>query len=77
LARLPVYLKADTPLACVLHRALTLGEQQIWFRLQGEERRTLDGYFSPMGYVKDDPLWPKGESAFIGYQLLLEYFTFR
>lgn len=29
-----------------------------------------------MGFGKDDPLWPKGESAFSGYQLLLEYFTF-
>ncbi|MDN6934659.1 type VI secretion system baseplate subunit TssF, partial [Klebsiella pneumoniae] len=77
LSRLPLYLNADSPLACALHRALTLGVQQIWFRLPGEERRTLDGYFSPMGVGKDDPLWPKGESAFSGYQLLLEYFTFR
>ncbi len=30
-----------------------------------------------MGFGKDDPLWPKAESAFSGYQLLLEYFTFR
>ncbi|EPL7539355.1 type VI secretion system baseplate subunit TssF [Klebsiella pneumoniae] len=77
LSRLPLYLNADSPLACALHRALTLGVQQIWFRLPGEERRTLDGYFSAMGFGKDDPLWPKGESAFSGYQLLLEYFTFR
>ena len=71
LSRLPLYLNADSPLACALHRALTLGVQQIWFRLPGEERRTLDGYFSPMGFGKDDPLWPKGESAFSGSQLLL------
>ncbi|MCZ5415212.1 type VI secretion system baseplate subunit TssF, partial [Escherichia coli] len=32
---------------------------------------------SPMGFDDDDRLWPKGESAFSGYQLLLEYFTFR
>lgn len=29
LSRLPLYLNADSPLACALHRALTLGVQQI------------------------------------------------
>ncbi|HFG1122588.1 TPA: type VI secretion system baseplate subunit TssF, partial [Klebsiella pneumoniae] len=41
------------------------------------ERVSLDGYFSPGGFSEEDRLWPKGESAFSGYQLLLEYFTFR
>ncbi|WP_262163203.1 type VI secretion system baseplate subunit TssF, partial [Escherichia coli] len=59
------------------HRALTLGTQQFWLRLPGQGRRVLDAHFSPMGFDDDDRLWPKGESAFSGYQLLLEYFTFR
>ena len=37
----------------------------------------VEAHFSPMGFDDDDRLWPKGESAFSGYQLLLEYFTFR
>lgn len=77
LSRLPLYLNADSPVACALHRALTLGTQQFWLRLPGQERRVLDAHFSPMGFDDDDRLWPKGESAFSGYQLLLEYFTFR
>ncbi|MDV3384542.1 type VI secretion system baseplate subunit TssF [Klebsiella pneumoniae] len=32
--------------------------------------------FFPGGFSEEDRLWPKG-SAFSGYQLLLEYFTFR
>lgn len=77
LSRLQLYLNADSPVACALHRALTLGTQQFWLRLPGQERRVLDAHFSPMGFDDDDRLWPKGESAFSGYQLLLEYFTFR
>ncbi len=77
LSRLPLYLNADSPIACALHRALTLGTQQIWLRLPGHERRVLEGHFSAQGLGDDDRLWPKGESAFSGYQLLLEYFTFR
>ncbi len=77
LSRLPFYLNADSPVACALHRALTLGTQQFWLRLPGQDRRTLDAHFSPLGFEDNDRLWPKGESAFSGYQLLLEYFTFR
>lgn len=32
---LPLYLNADSPVACALHRALTLGTQQFWLRLPG------------------------------------------
>ncbi len=31
----------------------------------------------PAGFSTEERLWPKAESAFSGYQLLLEYFTFR
>lgn len=72
LSRLPLYLNADSPVACALHRALTLGTQQFWLRLPGQDRRTLDAHFSPLGFEDNDRLWPKGESAFSGYQLLLE-----
>lgn len=37
LSRLPLYLSADSPVACALHRALTLGTQQFWLRLPGRD----------------------------------------
>lgn len=57
LSRLPLYLSADSPVACALHRALTLGTQQFWLRLPGQGRRVLDAHFSPMGFDDDDRLW--------------------
>ncbi len=72
LAHLVLYLNADAPLACALHQALTLDTQP-----GQSQRESLVGHFSPKGFADDDRLWPKGESAFSGYQLLLEYFTFR
>lgn len=78
LRRLPLYLNADAPLASALHQALTLNAQAMYVRLPDNiERYPLDGYFSPKGFSEEDRLWPKGDSAFSGYQLLLEYFTFR
>ncbi|NWA02761.1 type VI secretion system baseplate subunit TssF [Pseudomonas gingeri] len=78
LSRLPLYLYADAPLASALHQALTLNARALYVRLPGQsERRVLDGHFSPKGFAEEDRLWPKGDSAFSGYQLLLEYFTFR
>ncbi|TDB45353.1 type VI secretion system baseplate subunit TssF [Photorhabdus khanii] len=78
LSRLPLYLSADSPLACALHRALTLQTQQLYLRLPGQpDRQLFDGVFSPQGFGDEERLWPKGNSAFSGYQLLLEYFTFR
>ncbi|WP_152227550.1 type VI secretion system baseplate subunit TssF [Pseudomonas sp. SCB32] len=78
LSRLPLYLNADAPLACALHRALTLNAQALYVQVPGHTGRLkLDGHFSPKGFGDEDRLWPKGDSAFSGYQLLLEYFTFR
>lgn len=78
LRRLPLYLNAEAPLACALHQALTLQTQALYLRLPGQvDRQPLTGHFSPLGFGEQDGLWPKGESAFSGYQLLLEYFTFR
>lgn len=78
LACLPLYLNASTSIANALHQALTLNAQTIYVRQPGQpERRQLEGYFAPKGFGDDDRLWPKGDSAFSGYQLLLEYFSFR
>lgn len=78
LSRLPLYLSADAPLASALHHALTLNTQALYVRLpEQHERQLLDGHFAPRGFADEDRLWPKGDSAFSGYQLLLEYFTFR
>ena len=78
LRRLPLYLNADSTVACALHRALTLKTQGMYIRLPGDtDRRPLEGFFSPLGFGDRDGLWPKGDCAFSGYQLLLEYFTFR
>ncbi|WEK28032.1 MAG: type VI secretion system baseplate subunit TssF [Candidatus Pseudomonas phytovorans] len=78
LAQIPLYLNADAALASALHQALTLKVQALYVRVPGEaERQALDGHFKPKGFADDDRLWPKGDSAFSGYQLLLEYFTFR
>jgi type VI secretion system protein ImpG len=78
LSRLPLYLNADAPLASALHQALTLNAQAMYVRVPERlDRQPLDGHFAPKGFADEDRLWPKGDSAFSGYQLLLEYFTFR
>nr|WP_225908636.1 type VI secretion system baseplate subunit TssF [Pseudomonas lactucae] len=78
LSRLPLYLNADAPLASALHQALTLNAQAMYVRWSGQtERQPLTAHFAPKGFADEDRLWPKGDSAFSGYQLLLEYFSFR
>lgn len=78
LRRLALYLGEDAVTGSALHLWLTRRQAALYLRLPGQtERVSLDGYFSPGGFSEEDRLWPKGESAFSGYQLLLEYFTFR
>ena len=78
LSNLPLYLNAGAPLASALHQALTLNAQTLYVRLPEQlDRQRLAGHFAPKGFAEEDRLWPKGDSAFSGYQLLLEYFTFR
>jgi type VI secretion system protein ImpG len=61
-----------------MHEAFTMNTARLWLRMPGDmDRRPLDGYFTALGFGDDDRLWPKGSSSFSGYQLLLEYFTFR
>jgi len=78
LSRLSLYLAAEAPVSSQLHLMLTRRQAAMYLRLPGQtDRMILDGYFSPGGFSEDDSLWPSGETAFGGYQLLLEYFTFR
>nr|WP_318383998.1 type VI secretion system baseplate subunit TssF [uncultured Enterobacter sp.] len=78
LGRLSLYLAADAPVCTTLHLMLTRRQAALYLRLPGQtDRIRLEGYFSPGGFGDDDRLWPKGETAFSGYQLLLEYFSFR
>lgn len=74
-----IYLDADSPVASALHLALTRRVQAMYVRHSETrtERVRFDGWCKPMGFDNTDRLWPKGDSAFSGYQLLLEYFSFR
>lgn len=61
-----------------MHEAFTMNVDRLWLRMSGDpDRRAFDGYFTALGFGDDDTLWPKSGSSFSGYQLLLEYFTFR
>ncbi|MGB9098680.1 type VI secretion system baseplate subunit TssF [Erwinia sp.] len=77
--KVALYLNADGPVASALHLALTRQMHAMHVRHAGThtERLRIDGWFKPMGFDDVDRLWPKGDSAFSGYQLLLEYFSFR
>lgn len=78
LGALPFYLAGDIPTTAALHLALTKQIAGIYLKLPTQkERIALPLYFSPGGFAPSDALWPKEESSFSGYQLLLEYFSFR
>ncbi|WP_047609058.1 type VI secretion system baseplate subunit TssF [Rahnella aquatilis] len=78
LGRLSLYLAADAPVSSQLHMMLTRRQAALYMRLPGQaDRIRLDGWFSPGGFGEEEGLWPKGDAGFSGYQLLLEYFTFR
>lgn len=78
LSHLPLWLGEDVVTGNALHLWLTKRQAGLYLRLPGQtDRIRIDGYFSPGGFAREDRLWPGGESAFSGYQLLLEYFTFR
>ena len=78
LNRVALYLNANASVANVLHQALTLNAQALYVRVPGQmQRQRLEGRFIPKGFDDADRLWSKGDSAFSGYQLLLEYFSFR
>ncbi len=78
-AHLRLYLNADRPVAMALHLALTRHVDDILLRLpdmSAEPRSLRDAYFAPAGFAAEERLWPKPDTAFGGYQLLLEYFSF-
>ncbi|VED48973.1 type VI secretion protein ImpG [Raoultella terrigena] len=74
-----IYLDAESPVASALHLALTRRVHAMYARHAATrtERIRFDGRYKPMGFEDNERLWPKGDSAFSGYQLLLEYFSFR
>jgi len=80
-SRLPLYLNADLPIAFALHLALTRQIDSITWRIpevrDGEALPLTGVTIEPAGFSTEERLWPKAEIAFSGYQLLLEYFTFR
>ncbi|MEK6421147.1 MAG: type VI secretion system baseplate subunit TssF [Burkholderia gladioli] len=81
LSRLRLYLSADLPTAFAMHLALTRQIDTIAWRVPGVH----DGHpvplagvtIEPAGFSTGERLWPNADAAFSGYQLLLEYFTFR
>ncbi|CAM6431920.1 Protein ImpG/VasA [Citrobacter sedlakii] len=77
LSRIPLYLNADAPMACALHEALTLNVAKMGIRFPGNaDRSPLNVRFTVCGFGRDEVLLPES-GGFSGYQLLLEYFTFR
>lgn len=81
LSRLRLYLNADLPVAFAMHLALTREVGEIQWRIpevRNGEAVALPGItIEAAGFSTEERLWPKAEASFSGYQLLLEYFTFR
>ncbi|OJB39329.1 type VI secretion protein ImpG [Burkholderia ubonensis] len=81
LSRLRLYLSADLPTAFAMHLALTRQIDAIHWRIpevrDGEAVPLAGITIEPAGFSTEERLWPKADAAFSGYQLLLEYFTFR
>ncbi|WP_193101069.1 type VI secretion system baseplate subunit TssF [Burkholderia sp. Z1] len=81
LSRLRVHLNADLPTAFAMHLALTRQVDAICWRIpeirDGEPVPLAGVTIEPAGFSTEERLWPKADAAFSGYQLLLEYFTFR
>lgn len=78
LHKLSFYLSGDIPTTNALHLALTKQVAKTYLKLpQSKDRIAIPLYFSPGGFQDTDTLWPKGDTTFSGYQLLLEYFSFR
>ncbi|MBP0639244.1 type VI secretion system baseplate subunit TssF [Cupriavidus sp. AcVe19-6a] len=81
--RLRLYLHADRPVALSLYAALTAQPLAMQLRIPGypPDRpgtpQAMAGLcLEPVGFGAGERLWPKPDTAFGGYQLLLEYFAF-
>ncbi|WP_250478987.1 MULTISPECIES: type VI secretion system baseplate subunit TssF [unclassified Caballeronia] len=81
LSRIRLHLSAELPTAFAMHLALTRHVESIEWRvpeIRDGEARALSGVtLEAAGFSPEERLWPKAAAAFSGYQLLLEYFTFR
>ncbi|MGF6413159.1 type VI secretion system baseplate subunit TssF [Paraburkholderia sp. MM5482-R1] len=81
LSRVRLYLNADLPTAFAMHLALTRQVDSVAWRIaevrDGEALPLAGVTIEPAGFSTEERLWPKAEASFSGYQLLLEYFTFR
>ncbi|WP_392563390.1 type VI secretion system baseplate subunit TssF [Orbus wheelerorum] len=79
LSSLRLYFNADGPIASSLHYALThqVASMHLRYSTDVQSRQRFNGSITPVGFGPDERLWLKPDNAFAGYQLLLEYFTFR
>ncbi|MCG5075969.1 type VI secretion system baseplate subunit TssF [Paraburkholderia tagetis] len=81
LSRLRLHLNADLPVAFSMHLALTRQVDTVLWRIpevRNGDAVPLSGItIEPAGFSTEERLWPKADAAFSGYQLLLEYFSFR
>ena len=81
LSRLSLYLNAELPTAFAMHLALTRHVESITWRIpevrDGQASRLPGVTIEPAGFTADEALWPRVEGASSGFQLLLEYFSFR
>lgn len=79
LEKVALFLNAESPVSSALHLAMTRRVHAMYARHvgTGTERHKFDGWCKPMGFDDNDGLWKKADTAFSGYQLLLEYFSFR
>jgi len=81
LSRLRLHLNADLPVAFSMHLALTRQIDAVLWRIpevRDGEAVPLSGITIELaGFSTEERLWPKADAAFSGYQLLLEYFSFR
>ncbi|WP_447782829.1 type VI secretion system baseplate subunit TssF [Enterobacter asburiae] len=77
--KVAIFLNAESPISSALHLAMTRRVHAMYARHAGThtERHQFDGWCKPMGLDDNDGLWKKADTAFSGYQLLLEYFSFR
>ncbi|MCW5004448.1 type VI secretion system baseplate subunit TssF, partial [Enterobacter roggenkampii] len=77
--KVAIFLNAESPISAALHLAMTRRVHAMYARHAGThtERHQFDGWCKPTGFDDNDCLWKKADTAFSGYQLLLEYFSFR
>jgi type VI secretion system protein ImpG len=81
LSHMRLFINADQPGSFALYLALTKQVASVAWRVPGLNDGAATGLpgvrLEPAGFSTGERLWPKAEETFAGYQLLLEYFTFR